>query len=273
MPTNGQLALLILSVALFTAGGLISVARLWKNTKAMRLASKSCLYWGLLASVALLIWHSASRHDWMPIGDNFDALIWLAVLLTLFVTYIQLTRPLAALDWFIMPVVILLLIGAAVFGRTEFHQYIGQAWTSIHRITSYGGAVAFAVAAATGAMYVLTQARLRRKQPAGPYLGSLERLEHITMTAVTLGFALLTIGIITGVIELIRLGRPTPPAKVALAAGVWIIYAIVLHAPINPTFRGRRAAVLSVIGFLLMIGAIVAAQFSPATAAGAGGAH
>jgi hypothetical protein len=31
----------------------------------------------------------------------------------------------------------------------------------------------------------------------------------------------------------------------------------------NPVFRGRRAAVLSVVGFLLMIGALVAAQFTP----------
>jgi ABC-type uncharacterized transport system permease subunit len=272
MPTNGQLALLILSVVFFTAGGLISFARLWKDTKTMRVAGKSCLYWGILASVGVLIWHSVKRGDWMPIGDNFDALIWLAVLLALFVAYIQGTRPLAALDWFIMPVTILLLLGAAVFGRTEFHQYVGQAWTSAHRITSYGGAVAFAVAAASGAMYVIASARLRRKEPAGAYLGSLERLEHLTMTAVTLGFALLTIGIITGVIEMIGRGRPTPPTKVALAAGVWIIYAIVLHAPINPVFRGRRAAVLSVIGFLLMIGAIIAAQFSPA-AVGGGGQH
>lgn len=268
MPTTPQIALLLLAVAFFAVGGVLSYARLWAPAGAapsnpLRVAAKACRYWGVVAAVAVLLWHSLTRGHWVPIGDNFDALIWLAVLLALFVAYVQATRPMAALDWFIMPVVILLLLSAAVFGRTEFHRYVGTAWTSVHRVTSYTGAVAFAIAAAAGAMYVQVSARLRRKQPVGNDLGSLERLEHLTMTAVTLGFALLTIGIVTGTIELIGQGRPTTVTKVALAACVWVVYAIVLHAPINPVFRGRRAAVLSVVGFVLMIGALAAAQFSP----------
>ena len=51
--------------------------------------------------------------------------------------------------------------------------------------------------------------------------------------------------------------------KVLLACGVWLVYAIVLHSPINPSFRGRKAAVLSVVGFVLMIGTLVAVQFVP----------
>ena len=39
------------------------------------------------------------------------------------------------------------------------------------------------------------------------------------------------------------------------------MYAIVLHAPINPIFRGRRAAFLSMLGFALMIGTLIAVQF------------
>jgi ABC-type uncharacterized transport system permease subunit len=263
MPTYGQLALLVLAVAFFAAGGIISVLRLRRNTKFMRLVGKSCLYWGILSAVAVLAWHSETRGSWIPMRDNFDALVWLGVLLAGFVAYIQGTRPLAALDWFIMPIVILLLIGAAVFGRTQFHPYVGRMWKELHLASSFIGAAAFAVAAATGAMYVLSSARLRRKQQTGSYLGSLERLEHLTMSAVALGFALLTIGIITGAVEMIEQGKSTQPAKVALAVAVWMVYAVVLHAPINPVFRGRRAAVLSIVGFTLMIGALVAAQFSP----------
>jgi ABC-type uncharacterized transport system permease subunit len=261
MPTTPQIALLLTAVALFAIGGCISVARLRWNTRTMRITGKSSLYWGTAIAIAVLILHSITRKSWIPIGDNFDALIWLAVLLALFTEYVQGTRPLAALDWFIMPIVIALLVLAAVFGRVEFHPYIGQAWTYVHRLTSYVGAVAFAVAAASGAMYVGASARLRQKQPSSVYLGSLERLERLTMTAVTLGFALLTIGIITGAVELIFLKKPTSSWKIALTACVWLVYAIVLHAPLNPIFRGRRAAVLSVLGFALMLGTLVAVQF------------
>ena len=97
---------------------------------------------------------------------------------------------------------------------------------------------------------------------AGPNLGSLERLERITMISVTLGFALLTIGAITGLIQMLAAGKDTPLAKLVLTLAVWLVYAIVLHSPINPSFRGRKAAVLSVVGFVLMVGTIFAVQFT-----------
>ncbi len=111
--------------------------------------------------------------------------------------------------------------------------------------------------------------------PHGPKLGSLERLERITFTSVTLGFALLTIGLITGLVVLkahgqTRLGdRWFASPKVLLAFAAWVVYAIVLHAPINPSFRGRKVAILSIFGFLLMIGTLIAVNFVPA----GGGSH
>ena len=260
MPTQGQIGLLLVAVAFFAAGGLLSFARLWKNTNRMRLAGKSCLYWGVAGSVGVLIWHSITRGRWEPMGDNFDTLIWLALLVSLFAAYVQRTRPLGALDWFLMPIVVGLLVCAAAFGRTDYRPYVGQAWTYVHLLTSFTGAAAFAVAAASGAMYVIAARKLRSKQSA-VYLGSLERLERLTMTAVILGFAFLTVGIITGAILLIHSGLHTSPWKIVLTGCVWVVYAIVLHAPINPVFRGRRAAVLSVLGFVLMIGTLIAVQF------------
>ena len=56
-------------------------------------------------------------------------------------------------------------------------------------------------------------------------------------------------------------GEHTPLAKIILACSVWVVYAIVLHSPINPSFRGRKTAILSVVGFVLMVGTIVAVQF------------
>jgi ABC-type uncharacterized transport system permease subunit len=261
MPTPGQLVVLFAAVALFTAGGAVSVARVWWPTRALRVAGKSCLYWGLTAAVAVLVWHGAAAHRWLPAGDNFDALVWLAVLLAGFTAYVQGTRPMAALDWFLMPVVVALLVAAAVLGRTDYQQYGGRATTYAHHLTSYAGAAAFAVAAAAGGMYLWASRRLRQHRPVAGYLPSLERLERLTTTSVTLGFALLTIGILTGLVEMVRHGMPTTRGKVALATCVWVVYAAVLHAPINPMFRGRLAARLSVVGFLLMVGAVVAAQF------------
>jgi ABC-type uncharacterized transport system permease subunit len=267
-PTAGQIALLVAAIALFAAGVVLSLARLrgdaMRQSETMRVAAKACTYAGLAAGLAVLVWHSLARRNWLPLADNFDALIWLGLLLALFVLYTQRTHPLRGLDWFVMPIAILLLVLAAVFGRTKPHEYdVRSVWLWTHRVTAYGGAVAFAVAGAVGAMYLIVNQRLRDKSVGpGPNLGSLERLEHLTLASVTLGFALLTVGAVTGIVRMFAEEKYTPPTKVALALAVWLVYAVVLHSPINPSFRGRRAAVLSVVGFVLMVGTIFAVQFT-----------
>jgi ABC-type uncharacterized transport system permease subunit len=279
MPTTGQILLLILAILLFLTGGLLSLARTWWDRESLRIGTKACLWSGVTVSLGVLVWHMLTRPtgNWLPLEDNFEAFIWLAVLLAGFVLYVQRTRPLGGLDWFVMPIVIILLIAAGILGKAKPQEYVGTTWYWIHIMTAFGGALAFAVACATGAMYLQANRRLRSKSLAsGPVLGSLERLERITFTSVTLGFALLTIGLVTGLIRVLktdgqtRLGEHwyTSP-KVVLAFSVWVVYAIVLHAPINPSFRGRKVAILSIFGFALMIFTLVAVNFVPA----GGGTH
>ena len=274
-PTVYQLVLLVLSAALFAVGGVMSLMRLWREGERLRIGAKVCMYLGVCAALGVIIWHSGVRGAWSPLRDNFEALIWLAVILALFVMYLMRHRPVPGLDWFVMPIVIMLLLGAAVFGRVEYQQYqplVGHTWEWVHRVSSYTGTVAFAIGAAGGAMYVYTSRRLRKKEMMrGPRMASLERLERLMMRAVVLGFALLTVGLVTGFGRMIDSGRETPYAKMLLASGAWLVYAIVMHAPINPRFRGRRAAVLSMLGFGLIIGTIVAVEFMPMPGAAASG--
>jgi len=271
--STGQIALLVFSTACFAAATGSSVLRLWGEHEGLRLGGKVLAYIGLLSAIGVLVWHSADRGSWIPLGDNFDTLVCLGVLLAGFVLYMQVYRPLRGLDWFLLPIVILLLVAAAVFGQTQPHDYVNSTWSWVHRITAYGGALAFAIACAGGLMYLIVSRRLKRARldGPGPKLASLERLEHLTLVAVGLGFGLLTIGAITGLARIVETPGQTRLGdlwylnpKILLALCVWVVYAIVLHSPINPSFRGRRAAVLSVVGFVLMVGTVVAVQFVPA---------
>jgi ABC-type transport system involved in cytochrome c biogenesis permease subunit len=264
--------LLFGAVAFFIASIALSLARLKRERNALRIGAKSCEYWGLLLGLAALIWHSANRRSWIPLEDNFEALTALGLLIAGFVIYMQHARPIPGIDWFLIPVAILMLLSAAFFGRVRPDAYRPDSlWSWTHRLTSYGGAVAFAIAAAVGSMYLIVAARLRKKSALpGPNLGSLERLEKVTQIAAKLGFALLTLGIITGLIREIHSGPQTQlgpnwmtSPKVILAFCVWITYALALHTPISPGVRGRRSAMLSIVGFVLMFGTIVAVQFMP----------
>ena len=257
-PNAGQLSLLVACIALFAIAGVLSLMRIRRETEGLRIAAKGCTYTAVVTGIAVIAWHAARRSQWLPLDDNFEALIWLGLILALFVLYVQRRHPIGGLDWFIMPMVILLLIGAAVFGSTKPHEYVQSAWSWIHRVFSYGGALAFVVAGAVGAMYLIANRRLRQKVMMGPKLGNLERLEHVTLVAVTLGFAMLTVGAITGFAWLYADPKHSESLswKIALTASVWVVYAVVLHSPINPRFRGRRAAILSIIGCILTLGLV-----------------
>lgn len=271
MPSVGQLMLLIIAIGLFAAGGVLAAVRVLRGRAALAVPAEVCRWAGVGCGIAVIVWHSASRGSWLPLEDNFDTLVWLGLLLAVFAGYVQRRGSPRGLDWFVMPSAIALLGAAAVFGWTRPREYhVESLWHWVHRATSYGGAIAFALAGGCGLLYLIASRRLRKKQPiAGEGFGSLERLERLTFASVTLGFALLTIGLVTGIFRAVHLDRTalggdwfTSP-KVLLAAAVWAVYALVMHAPLNPSFRGRRSAALSILGFVLMIGAIVAVQFMP----------
>jgi ABC-type transport system involved in cytochrome c biogenesis permease subunit len=271
-PNAGQLALVLGSAGFFIVGGTFSLVRMRRPTNALRLTVKSINYWGLCMALAALIWHSIQRGNWLPLEDNFEALTTLAVLLAAFTMYVQRARPIPGLDWFLMPIVVLMLLGAAVFGKIVPGAYEPSGlWELAHRLSSFGGVAAFGVAAGVGAMYLIASARLRRKSDIDqPPMGNLERLENLTHWAVSFGFALLTVGILTGLGKIMADGPATKlgphwitSPKVILAFTVWIVYAVALHTPITPAVRGRKSAMLSIVGFVLMVATLVSVLFFP----------
>ena len=272
-PTAGQIVLVLGACALFTAGGIASFVRLRAERRWLRVLGKSLDYWAILLTLGALVWHCAQRGSALPLEDNFEALAALGELLSCFEMYIQRVRPIPGLDGFLTPIIVLMLVCAVVFGRVTPDAYQPDSlWSWAHRLSSYGGALGFAVAAAMGGLYLVNSARLRRKAaPLGPKLGgNLERLENGTQTAVTLGFALLTLGMLTGLLKILHDGSHTQlgaqwylSPKVILAFAVWIVYAVALHTPITPSVRGRKSAMLSIVGFVLMFATMVAVQLVP----------
>src|SRR3984957_2080594 len=184
---------------------------------------------GILVGVVVLILHSVDRGAWLPLEDNFDALGALGLMLAGCILYIQGTRPVAGLDWFVLPIASLMLIAAAVFGRAMPRQYGETAWSFTHRLTAYGGALGLGGAGGVGAMYLVANRRLRDKRLApGDALGNLERLESIAQHSLAFGWPLFTVGLITGILWGIH--RTAQGAeeqheffgpKVLLAVGVW----------------------------------------------------
>ena len=261
IPTIAQLLLTAVAALLLLCGTLAVI----KNTESRAAAGLSLT--GVCFALAAQALHSVHRHDWMPLQDNFDALLWLAILLAATSLYLRRTPAMQPIDWIATPVAVLLMLCAAVFGKARPHEYTGSLWYWTHFISAFASPVAFALAAGAGVGYLVVRSKLRnhRLEPIDSKYGSLERYERVNYLAVQIGFALLTIGLISGLIR--ALGHDSKlgshwwlSPKVILSFAAYALYAVVLHSPINPTFRGPKTAVLSIAGFVLLIGTLVAVQ-------------
>lgn len=215
--------------------------------------------------------------SWQPFGTNFESMLWLTLLTAIACLYVQLHRPISGLERVTGPVLVLLIvasIGLEIWLPREYD--LRGVGVAVHRATSYAGAAAFCLAAISGILYLRLSRRLRAKAvPAAGAFGSLERLEHWTYLATLIGFALLTISLVTG---LARLNLEDGSwagwmPKLILAGGVWLVYGLILHTPILARLapglarvRGRKTAWLSIAGFALMIGAVAAVQWMPQSA-------
>jgi ABC-type uncharacterized transport system permease subunit len=185
---------------------------------------------------------------------------------------------LRGLAFFLLPmIVILLVIGlvlAAVHPNPGAASYISSAWGLIHLITITAATICLALACVGGVVYLLADRQLRRKGLDATHrwvgLPSLASMEKFTQWMIFGGFPLLSISTLAGILLMAHYSRveaaaantATQHAKIVFGMLSWLVYAVLIHVPFNPSFRGRRAAWLSVAGFILVIGAFVAAKWS-----------
>ena len=157
---------------------------------------------------------------------------------------------------FFLPVVVFFQIGAYLTRNVAVTEFTYRPWFNLHALAMILGSVCFALGCAGAGMYLLAARRLRNKQIARVFgrLPSLETSEKLSWYGVSAGFAMLTFGILSGLCQVYRDKDPLAwvlDPKVLFAFGAWLGYLIVLLARLTPRWRGRRAALLSVAGFVL----------------------
>jgi cytochrome c-type biogenesis protein CcsB len=131
-------------------------------------------------------------------------------------------------------------------------------WLPIHVLSALFGYAAFGVAAGLGLM------RLVRDPPSGesqerPWLPSREAIERTMERAIALGFPWLTLSILTGAIWAQQAwGRYWGwDPKETWALITWLWYLLILHARTLRGWRGRRLAWLVIVGFGVVIFALL----------------
>ena len=135
----------------------------------------------------------------------------------------------------------------------------------VHTVSSLLSYVAFFVACGAGALFLIQERQIKRKRMGLLFhrLPSLDQLERVNVFAIGLGFALLTVGLSWGLVgsRLLRGTWWTGDPKEILSATLWACYLILWLARLRATMRGRRVAMLSVLGFMLVLLTFVGASW------------
>lgn len=128
-------------------------------------------------------------------------------------------------------------------------------WLTIHVTTCFFGYAAFSVSFGISILYLIQQKKMDREGGTSKWLPSLSLLDEINYRSIVIGFPMLTLGIITGAAWANYAWGSywSWDPKETWSLITWFVYAAFLHARLTRDWRGKKTAILSVIGFLFVL--------------------
>lgn len=150
--------------------------------------------------------------------------------------------------------------------RTGSAEELHPMLAHLHVVLASAGFALLGVAGAAGALYLTHHHSIKAKRAgARSALPSLEALERTNSAALALGFTLLTLGVLTGVLWVMESeGRLWPGGWHANAtAAAWLLYAGIAVARFGYHESARRAALQCTLGFALLLVTVVGLRVLP----------
>ncbi|MCB9481141.1 MAG: cytochrome c biogenesis protein CcsA [Desulfobacteraceae bacterium] len=153
-----------------------------------------------------------------------------------------------------------LLTGLALF--FDKIQYIGQKdfsifMTALHVFFTFFANAAFFTACVIGLFYLVQEKNIKLKKHGIIFrrLPSLEILESSGNFCIAWGFFFLTVGLGIGVVMSKQVFGHflMLDAKEVWSFLVWFLYAALIHGRLSSRWRGRKAAVMAIIGFGIVV--------------------
>ena len=144
-------------------------------------------------------------------------------------------------------------------GRPEGVPLVGAVtWT--HILASALAFFIFTAAFLASAAYLVKDFGLRKKRrvPWADRLPSLSRLGGMAHRHVLMGFPVYTVGLLLGTIWIGRTGAAAMlQPQILLALASWLAYGVLLQMNATSGWRGTRSAILSMVGYLLVLTSVM----------------
>ena len=157
------------------------------------------------------------------------------------------------------PLVMLVVIFACClpYEPSKTDNLLNNLWLIAHVITIFLGESSFALACGVGVLYLLQEHAIKTKNHRFFFkrLPSLELLDSTGYACIVIGFTLVTIGLATGLVYAKAVwGRFWSWDPKEVWSGItWLLYAALLHERLTAGWRGKKAAIMAIIGFVIIL--------------------
>jgi cytochrome c-type biogenesis protein CcsB len=240
---------------------------LGSRNKTVGLSGSIAAYFGFVVQTAAIAlrWKESYDlgHGHAPLSNLYESVVFFAWTIILIFALIDYKYKYRAVGAFVVPFAFLGMAWAQLglnSGIEPLVPALQSNWLLYHVVTCFLGYAAFAVACGVSIMYLI-----KAKSEAGngdakaggimAIFPSVKILDDLNYKAIMVGFPLLSLGIITGAAwaDYAWGSYWSWDPKETWSLIVWFIYAAFLHARITRGWVGKRAAILSIIGFIATI--------------------
>jgi len=213
---------------------------------------------GFVIHTITLVWRThASGHT--PIANLHESLSFFAWAVMAAYMVFHYRYNAITLGTFVSPLVLILILYALRCPQdiVPLPPALQSMWMPVHSVVAFLGYGFLTIAFCAGIMYLLQENRIKKKRIGKLHqiLPSLDVLDDISYLSLKVGFPLLTTGIITGAIWASSAWGSywSWDPKETWSLITWLLYAALLHQRLTVGWRGRRAAIMTVVGFMAII--------------------
>ena len=196
-----------------------------------------------------------------PLSNMYESMSFFALCVMAAYLVVEWKFKVKTLGAVVAPMAFIILAANALFFPDEIRPLVPALqsdWLLYHVITSFVSYGAFAVSFGISLLYLVKMKAEKGGLKEGSILAmfpDLKVLDEVNYKSIAVGFPLLSLGIITGAAWANYAWGTywSWDPKETWSLITWFIYAAYLHARLTRGWQGRRAALLSIVGFLAVV--------------------
>ncbi len=223
-------------------------------------AARRLLALGVVLHAGFIAYHSFANHvcpvRTMHLGISTGALVAAGVYVVL-----RKTMRITGLGIFVAPVALVFLLAGRFITAEEVSPRLQSGMLPLHIASNVVGTSLFLLASGAAGMYLVQEWQLKTKRVMRLFgrVPSLSALDTASHRFLILAFPFITIGAVTGTLWVSELPRGVSAGfiRVALSYLFWLVVASVVLVRVTARWQGRRAALGTLVGFVLAVTLLV----------------